>query len=102
MKKPIKILLIALIFLFLITLIPLSKLNSPVCGKINVQCITTPCDPVQETFKNIYQSKKANAFDIQKGTCITNFEECIKAGNPAMESYPRQCRANGKTFVEEI
>jgi len=23
---------------------------------------------------------------------ITNFEECIAAGNPAMESYPRQCR----------
>ena len=33
---------------------------------------------------------------------ITNFEECIAAGNPAMESYPRQCRANGITFVEEI
>lgn len=33
---------------------------------------------------------------------INNFEECIAAGNPAMESYPRQCRANGITFVEEI
>ena len=35
---------------------------------------------------------------------ITNFEECIAAGNPAMESYPRQCRdpISGKTFVEEI
>lgn len=33
---------------------------------------------------------------------INSFEECITAGNPAMESYPRQCRANDKTFVEEI
>ena len=33
---------------------------------------------------------------------ITNFEECVAAGNPAMESYPRQCRANDQTFVEEI
>lgn len=33
---------------------------------------------------------------------ITSFEECIAAGNPAMESYPRQCRANGQTFVEVI
>jgi len=33
---------------------------------------------------------------------ITNFEDCIAAGNPAMESYPRQCRANDQTFVEEI
>lgn len=34
---------------------------------------------------------------------ITNFEECIAAGNPAMESYPRQCRtSDGKHFVESI
>lgn len=33
---------------------------------------------------------------------VTNFEECIEAGNPVMESYPRQCRHNGETFVEEI
>jgi uncharacterized protein YceK len=33
---------------------------------------------------------------------ITNFEECVAAGNPVMESYPRQCRADGQTFVEEV
>ncbi len=33
---------------------------------------------------------------------ITNFEECIAAGNPAMESYPRQCRAGDRTFTEII
>lgn len=33
---------------------------------------------------------------------IKNFEECVAAGNPVMESYPRQCRANNQTFVEEI
>ena len=35
-------------------------------------------------------------------TPITTFEECISAGNLVMESYPRQCRADGKTFVEPI
>jgi hypothetical protein len=37
-------------------------------------------------------------------TPITNFEECISAGNPAMESYPRKCRdpISQKTFTEEI
>jgi len=30
---------------------------------------------------------------------INSFEECVEAGNPVMESYPRQCRANGKTFL---
>jgi len=35
---------------------------------------------------------------------ITNFEECIAAGNPAMESYPRQCRdpLSDQTFTEII
>jgi hypothetical protein len=33
---------------------------------------------------------------------ITTFEECAAAGNPIMESYPRQCRAGGKTFVEIV
>ncbi len=31
---------------------------------------------------------------------IDSFEECIAAGNPAMESFPRQCIANGQTFTE--
>jgi len=33
---------------------------------------------------------------------VTNFEECVAAGNPVMESYPGQCRHEGKTFVENI
>ncbi|KKR70166.1 MAG: hypothetical protein UU13_C0012G0012 [Candidatus Nomurabacteria bacterium GW2011_GWB1_40_7] len=34
---------------------------------------------------------------------ITNFEECVKAGNGVMESFPRKCRtANGELFVEVI
>lgn len=32
---------------------------------------------------------------------INSFEDCVKAGYPVMESYPRQCRANDKTFTEE-
>lgn len=37
-----------------------------------------------------------------KSAEIASFAECIAAGNPVMESYPRQCRANGLTFTEEI
>ena len=38
-----------------------------------------------------------------ESSSITNFEECIAAGNPAMESHPRQCKTvDGKHFVEEI
>jgi len=33
---------------------------------------------------------------------ITNFMECLEAGNAVMESYPRQCRAGGEVFVEHV
>lgn len=33
---------------------------------------------------------------------ITNFKQCMEAGNSVMESYPRQCSVNGKTFTEEL
>lgn len=33
---------------------------------------------------------------------VTNFQECTAAGNPVMESYPRQCRAGDQTFTEQL
>ncbi len=33
---------------------------------------------------------------------VTSFDECVDAGNPVMESYPRQCMADDRTFVENI
>lgn len=34
---------------------------------------------------------------------VTTFEECVQAGNPVMESYPRQCNTkDGKHFVETV
>jgi hypothetical protein len=33
---------------------------------------------------------------------VTNFQECVAAGNPVMESYPRQCRHDGQLFVEDV
>ncbi|NCO11251.1 hypothetical protein GW924_01445 [Candidatus Pacearchaeota archaeon] len=40
--------------------------------------------------------------DFGENTEITSFEECAEAGYPVMESYPRQCNADGMNFVEEI
>ncbi len=39
----------------------------------------------------------------EPGLVITNFDECIAAGYPALESYPQQCKTpEGETFVEDI
>lgn len=33
---------------------------------------------------------------------VTDFDSCVAAGHPVMESYPRQCAAGGQTYVETI
>ncbi|MFH1054997.1 MAG: Kazal-type serine protease inhibitor family protein [Candidatus Altiarchaeota archaeon] len=39
---------------------------------------------------------------VESGKEIASFEDCAAAGNPIMESYPRQCAAGGKTFTEVV
>lgn len=35
-------------------------------------------------------------------TIVSNFEECVEAGFPIMESYPRQCNDGTNTYTEEM
>jgi hypothetical protein len=38
----------------------------------------------------------------QNEPAITNYQECVAAGNPIMESYPEQCAADGQTFTNNL
>ena len=40
--------------------------------------------------------------DIVNKIKPVDFETCAALGNPVMESYPRQCRADGQTFTENV
>lgn len=42
---------------------------APVCAKRQVQCITTPCDPVEQTYPNLCYAQKDGAFDVKDGAC---------------------------------
>lgn len=33
---------------------------------------------------------------------VSSFADCVAAGNPVMESYPRQCRHGDQHFVEDV
>ena len=57
-------------------------------------CITAPCImPKISIFESLQNQ------NLQ----IDSFEQCITAGNPALESHPRQCiTVDGKHFVEQI
>ena len=57
-------------------------------------CITTPCIMPKITIFESLQNQNSQ---------IDSFEQCLAAGNPIMESHPRQCRTmDGKHFVEQI
>jgi len=45
------------------------QISESVCGKVEVQCITTPCDPVEETFSSRAEAEERGAFDIKEGRC---------------------------------
>lgn len=34
-----------------------------------------------------------------KSTKINNYDECVKAGNPVMQTYPETCKDGARTFV---
>lgn len=53
-----------------------------------------------EWIKHGYPSAPKPTEPCEKG--VLNFEDCAEAGNPVMESYPRQCIHNGKTYVEDL
>lgn len=37
---------------------------APVCASVQVQCITTPCNPVKQTFSNSCMARSAQATDV--------------------------------------
>ena len=39
---------------------------------------------------------------LQKVVRINDFMQCVQAGFPVMESFPRQCRAGWKSFTESV
>jgi len=52
-------------------------------------------------FKQLSGTEDDNGDLINDGFGIASFEECVAAGYPVMESYPRQCRTpDGTTFIE--
>lgn len=50
-------------------------------------------------FVSLYPTFKKGSQNAQ----ITNFDQCVAAGYPVMESYPRQCTLpGGRFFVEQV
>jgi hypothetical protein len=51
----------------------------------------------------IYQEKQGDTSTTTPAAEVLSFEDCVKAGYPVMESYPRQCRVpDGRVYAEEL
>ena len=49
------------------------EIYQPVCGQVQVQCITTPCDPVKETYENSCKAcVNPNVLSYTEGECFTS------------------------------
>ena len=71
-----------------------SNNNFPACVKP---------DSVEKLIKRDWGKIMSIQLISTKVSSITNFEECVSAGNPIVKPYPRQCQTNdGKYFVEKI
>ena len=46
-----------------------TKEYAPVCGSVQVQCVTSPCNPVRQTFGNSCMAWASNATNITEGAC---------------------------------
>jgi len=79
------------------------------CGSVDDfpnTCVVGACGCSAE-FSHAVKTCRCPAGRCFNGTAcmdvIGSFEECVAAGYPVMESYPRQCRVpGGPTFTEKI
>ena len=82
--------------------------NENIYGVLISEIQSNPCFGC---FKVVFlkEEKKYNVilvnwepFMQKEDSKITNFTECVSAGNPIMETYPRQCRSGEDIYTEYI
>lgn len=87
---------------FLIITVSLTTLFLIWCQTItnSEPAIEIPINDIQESTWDIQES----TWDTQEitGFVIQSFKDCLNAGFPIMESYPRQCNDGTTTYTEEL
>lgn len=84
---------------------PCTREYQPVCGEIQVQCITTPCPPLRTTFANRCEAENAGAIDITEGACMdsdVNLEgACLSFDGTWLEAS-QECEGMGQEQCENL
>lgn len=67
---------------------PCTKEYAPVCASKPIVCITTPCDPIQQTYSNKCMARADGATPLYEGKCRADAPKCTQ--RPAcLDSEPR-------------
>lgn len=83
---------------------PCTREYVPVCGEVEVQCVTAPCDPVKATFANNCLAEKAGASNIVPGECQddVNLEDaCLSFDGDWVEEHD-ECEGMSQTMCENL
>lgn len=74
-----------------------TKEYMPVCGQVQIQCITEPCDPIMQTFANKCEAC-ANSLTISytEGACE---EDNLAGGTVLAGTQQEQCTSMGGTWT---
>ncbi|MBR9677520.1 hypothetical protein GOV04_05240 [Candidatus Woesearchaeota archaeon] len=60
---------------------------TPVCAKVDVQCIKAPCPPISQTFSNKCEAEAAGGFDITDGECQFECDAQNPCKNEGFDCY---------------
>ncbi len=84
---------------------PCTREYMPVCGEVEVQCITEPCNPIKETFGNKCVAESYGATILYEGECVEEKQDiesiCIDLGGNWVSDY-NECEYINKTSCDEL
>lgn len=58
--------------------------------------------PPETNIPPVQKPSETNILPVQTKTPVTDFSGCVAAGNPTIESSPRQCKSDEIVFTEDI
>src|SRR5690606_26575264 len=78
---------------------------APVCGEVEIQCITLPCEPLKTTFGNRCEAEKVDARNITEGACedeeINPEGACLSFDGTWLEET-QECEGMDQTQCEAL
>jgi hypothetical protein len=87
---------------------PCTREYRPVCGEVQIPCVTTPCDPITTTFGNMCEATNAGATILYEGECRDNMsrdeqlEGACLSFDGRWNSFYQECEGMPAEMCEDL